>query len=72
MGQYASAFMVPEAEAVNKDTHPSKPNWITSHAIAAECKYNLYHKEPLHMKSYTGQYLYIDRSMHNMNFNNIL
>lgn len=36
MGQYASNFLVPEAEAINKGTHPSKPNWITSHAIAAE------------------------------------
>lgn len=36
MGQYASNFLVPEDEAVSKVTHPSKPNWITSHAIAAE------------------------------------
>ena len=38
MGQYASHFLVPEDDAVSKVTHPSKPNWITSHAIAAECK----------------------------------
>lgn len=36
MGQYASSFLVPEEDAVSKVTHPSKPNWITSHAIAAE------------------------------------
>ena len=39
MGQYAGHFLVPEDEAVSKVTHPSKPNWITSHAIAAECKF---------------------------------
>lgn len=36
MGQYASVFIVPSAKAINKVTHPSKANWITAHAIAAE------------------------------------
>lgn len=36
MGQYASIFLTPEAKAVSKLTHPSKANWITSHAIASE------------------------------------
>lgn len=36
MGQYASLFIVPSGNAINKVTHPSKPNWITAHAIAAE------------------------------------
>ena len=40
MGQYAGHFLVPEDEAVSKVTHPSKPNWITSHAIAAERKFS--------------------------------
>jgi hypothetical protein len=38
MGQYASVFIVPAGKAINKVTNPSKPNWITAHAIASECK----------------------------------
>jgi len=38
MGQYASIFITPANKAVSKITHPKKPNWITAHAIASECK----------------------------------
>ena len=38
MGQYASVFIVPAGKAINKVTNPNKPNWITAHAIASECK----------------------------------
>ncbi|KAJ8319433.1 hypothetical protein KUTeg_004524 [Tegillarca granosa] len=42
MGNYTSEFIVPEREAVSKHTHPSQPNWITLHAVATECKYNIH------------------------------
>ncbi|OWF56527.1 uncharacterized protein LOC110446688 [Mizuhopecten yessoensis] len=36
MGSFASQFMTPDGEEIAQHTHPSKPNWITVHAITAE------------------------------------
>ena len=39
MGAYSSSFITdPKSSvAVASFSHPSKPNWITAHAIATEC-----------------------------------
>ncbi|KAK3090447.1 hypothetical protein FSP39_011944 [Pinctada imbricata] len=36
MGNSTGAFHVSPAKAASKHTHPSKPNWITLHAVATE------------------------------------
>lgn len=41
MGAFTSQIIVPETKACTKHTDPKKPNWITIHAVAAECKFIL-------------------------------